>query len=348
MFKKSKIEAMTAVVPQNRIPLLEFSDVYGEDQIRRIMRATGIEEVTVAAAGMTSSDYSYEAARILLSETGVSISDVDALIYVTDTPDYLTPGTAPILQDRLGLSNNTINMDLRYSCSGYVYGLFQASLLVESGYCNSVIVLAASTGSQYVNEQDRSMKMLLGDAACATLVTASEKMFNSHYSFYVDGSRNKSLYVPAGGARLPIKKGVTDVLVFDEDGNGRTQENVHMNGMDIMMFSISDVPKLIKETMAGIDWTVDDVDLFGLHQANKMIVSRLAKALKANPDKVPIDIAHTGNCGLSSVPLVLCNQFEGVHSEFKKAIICGFGSGLLASCCAVNLSETKIIKTRSI
>lgn len=345
LFTKTKIQAVSAAVPKKRIPLLNYAEFYGEKEIEKIARLTGIREVTVAEDDMTSSDYSYEAAVKLLSETGVKASEIDGLIFLTESPDYIIPNTAAVLQNRLGIPKNTVNMDLRYGCAGYIYGLFQASMLIESGYCRNVLFLAGDTMSKYTNQKDRSLMMVLGDAASATLITASGEEILSRYSFYVDGSGLQSLLIPAGGCRMPVQPGVTDVVEFDEEGNGRTMENLYMNGMDIMVFALHEAPKLIRGLMKDMGWTNEEVDMYALHQANKMMVERIAKTLKADPSKVPVHMEHTGNCGFVSIPLMLCSAWPGIHNSLKKVAACGFGAGLIAAAGALDLSSTLMIET---
>lgn len=345
IFHKARIDTIAAVTPKKRIPLSSFAESFGEDEIRKVTRLTGIEEVTVAGEGKTSSDYCYEAAMHLFRERGISGADLDGLVYVTEMPDHIVPATAPSLQHRLGLGKNTINLDLRCSCAGFVYGLFQASMLIETGVCKTVLLLAGITASKLVNPLDRALLMVTGDAACAALVVKSDEDTPAAFSFYVDGGGMKSIYVPAGGSRMPIEKGVTDVLEIDEDGNGHTLENLRMDGMAVMVFAVRAATSLIKNVMQAMNWTPEDVDLFAVHQANKLIVDRIAKGVKANPAKMPVSIQHTGNCGLVSIPLVLCNEFPGVHPELKKVVACGFGSGLIASAGALDISKTKILKT---
>lgn len=345
IFSHAAVRAVSAVTPKQHMPLMAFADRFGEKEIERISNATGIKEVTVAEDGMTSSDYAYAAALRLFDEVGIAPEDIDGLIFLTESPDYIIPNTAAVLQHRLGLRTDTVNMDLRYGCAGFVYGLFQASLLVEGGHCKNVLLLAGDTISRFINLQDRSLRMVNGDAACAALITRSDSQIESCYSFFVDGSGKDSLFIPAGGARMPCCPGKTDVLLFDEDGNGRTQEDLYMNGMDIMVFAIRKVPKLIDELMEKIGWDKADVDLFALHQANKMIVNKIARTLKVPADKVPLSIEHTGNCGFDSIPLMLCNEYPGVSPNFRKVIACGFGAGLIAAAGALDLSRTQLIKT---
>lgn len=345
IFTRAQVAAIAAVTPKQHLSLRDLAAQFGDSDLERIISATGIQEVTVAEEGMTSADYAYAAAQRLLAETGVPASEIDGLLFLTESPDYIIPNTAAVLQERLGLRNDTVNMDLRYGCAGYVYGLFQASLLIESGYCKNVLLLAGDTISHYINEHDRSLRMVNGDAACATLITASDTETRSCYSFFVDGSGLNSLLIPAGGRRMPAQAGVTDVLEYDEDGNGRTLENLYMNGMDIMVFAIRKVPALVEKLLTQTGWTRNEVDLYAFHQANTLILDRITRTLKVPREKVPLSMAHTGNCGFDSIPLMLCNEYAGVNEGFQRVIACGFGAGLIAAAGALDLSRTKIIGT---
>lgn len=345
IFHHAKIDSIAAVTPKKRVPLSAFAESFGAEEIKKVTRLTGIEEVSVAEEDKTASDYCVEAARRLMEDRGLTGADLDGLVYVTETPDHIIPATAPALQHRLGLAKDTVNLDLRCSCSGFIYGLFQASMLVETGCCERVLVMAGNTSSRLVNPLDRALLMVTGDAACAAVVAKSEADNPVAFSFYVDGGSMKSIFVPAGGSRMPIRKGVTDVLEMDEDGNGHTLEDLRMDGMAIMVFAVRTATSLIKNVMKTMNWTADEVNLFAVHQANKLIVDRIAKGIKADSAKMPVSIQHTGNCGLVSVPLVLCNEFPGVHPELKRVVACGFGSGLIAAACALDLSGTRILGT---
>lgn len=346
VFYGSELHAVAAVIPAKHLTLLDFAGEFGEETLKKIETLTGIEEVTIAEEGMTSGDYCCAAAKILFTELGVQAEDIESLVYVTETPDHIIPATAPIIQDKLGISNDTINLDLRCSCSGFVYGLFQASLLIETGVCDNVLLLVGNTSSRLVNPKDRALFMVTGDAACAALVTRSEADNPTCFSFYVDGGGLRHIYIPAGGSRMPVQKGVTDVVEYDEEGNAHTKENLIMNGLEVMNFAIRHGRELIEKVMADRKWKPEDVDLFAIHQANEMIVKRIAKGVKADMSKVPISLKHTGNCGLASIPLTLCNTFEGIHPELKRVVACGFGSGLIAAACATSFERTKFIRTR--
>lgn len=348
VFTKSMVHTIVAVTPDVRIPLSDYADSFGEDEIRKIQKLTGIEEVTVAEEGKTASDYCCKAAGILMESAGIAASDIESVVYVTETPDYIIPGTAPSIQHRLGIPKNTVNLDLHCSCPGFVYGLFQASMLIETGCCENVLLLAGNTSTRLVHPADRALLMVTGDAACAALITKCSQKHPACYSFFVDGGGLESIYIPAGGSRMPVQKGVTDLLIYDEEGNGHTKENLIMDGLEVMAFAVKQGRDLITQVLHQMGWQKDEVDLFAIHQANEMIVKRIAKGLKASLSRVPVSIRHTGNCGPVSIPLTICNTFEGIHPELKKVAACGFGSGLLAAASALDLSGTNIVKTQPV
>lgn len=345
VFENVELVAVSAATPNNRINLSDYGARYGEDLVNRIMQSTGITEVAVTPKEQTCSDLCVEAAKHLLEGRKISPEDIDGLVYVSETTDYIAPTTSAILQDRLGLPKSSIVFEIHLSCSGYVYGLFQAAMMIESGYCKNVLLLVGSTMTRYMNEEDRAMQMISGDAGSASLIAFTEKKKPMKFAFFSDGSGYKGLIIPAGGIRMPIQHGVTDVLEYDDEGNGHTKEDLVMDGMAIMVFSTRIAPKLIKGLLESEGLSTDDVDVFLLHQANKIIVERIGKLLKAPIEKVPLGLQKTGNTGLTSVPLMMCNQFSGNNPHFKKSIICGFGSGLVAAACLIDISETDFIKT---
>ncbi len=359
-FKIAKIRVISSVIPRRRILLQSLRDVYEKDNLERIVRATGISEIAVAEDGMTPSDYCAKAAEHMFSETGMKRENIDGLIYVSEFTDYLIPGTVAPLQNRLGLRNSCIVFDLRSGCPGFVYGVFQACMLVENGYCKNVLLCVGNTISKFLHPSDRALRMVSGDAASAILISACEDKENrlgkrlfsdkedsaaSVFDFYTDGSGAEHLMIPAGGMRTPVRKGSTDIVEYDEDGNGRTKENLHMNGMEIMVFATRVVPGLVEAVLKDTGWDKRDVNLFAFHQANKMMLKRIGKSLKVDNDRIPFGVSMTGNCGSPSIPLMLSNMYSGVHPEFKKVVICGFGAGLSAAAGTVDLSETIILPT---
>lgn len=345
---KAQIKGIATVIPKEKTELISLADIYGEKTIKKISKATGISEVRIAPKDKTSSDYCIEAAESLFRKINFNREDIDGVVFVTETPDYIIPHTSAIMQDKLGLKKTIPAFDLNYGCAGYVYGLFQSHMLIQSGYCKNVLFCAGDTLSRYVHPEDKALRMVLGDAGSATIVSVKEQESKSSFSFYTDGSGADHLIIPAGASRIPRVHGETDLVMTDIDGNSRTKEHLYMNGMEIMEFALHEVKKVVEETIARVGWNKEDIDLFAFHQANELIVKYIAKQMKLDFNKVPISVGRTGNTSSVSIPLMLCNLYEGVQNNLKKVIVCGFGTGLSCTSSAIDLSKAYICPTREI
>lgn len=144
----------------------------------------------------------------------------------------MLPSTSICLQERLGLTKDTVCMDVHYGCSGYIYGLFQAALWIHSGACANVLLLTGDTTSRIINEHDKSLRMVFGDCGTATMVTQGSHSMGFHIQS--DGSGANRLIVPAGGFRTPVSE-QSSALAWDEDQNGRTLNDLYMDGLGLFI-----------------------------------------------------------------------------------------------------------------
>lgn len=347
-FKKIAVRGISSVIPKEKLILSELSEVYPEKALKRIIKLTGIESVHIAPADVTASDYCIKAVEILLRELNVDKLDVDALLFVTQTPDYIIPHTTAIMQDRLGLRNDIITFDINYGCAGYIYGLFQAYSLINTGACKNVILCCGDTLSKYINEKDRSLRMVMGDAGSATLISSVDNALDSVFSFYTDGSGAKELIIPAGAGRKKHLSGVTDIETVDSDGNVRTEEDLYMNGMEIMNFALSDVKNIIEQTISECGIERNEINLYLFHQANETIVKYLSKALKIDSSKVPLSVKNNGNTSSCSIPLLMCNEYgekRNTNICMDNVLLCGFGTGLSVGVCYTNFNGVRFCET---
>jgi len=331
------IKAITAYLPQKELNLRDYATLYGENEVNNIINTTGVEKVRISADNETSADMCYEAATHLIINEKIDKSHIDGLVFVSQTPDYILPATSIILQDRLGLSTETVCQDVRFGCSGYIYGVLQASLWINSGLCKNVIVLAGDTTSKMTNENDKSLKMVFGDCGTATLISKGEN--DIAFSLRSDGSKFDKLIIPAGGFRNPISD-KTKHVKFDEDKNGRSEEDLYMDGLAIFNFAINNVHTDINSLIEFAEWKKEDVDIFALHQANKFMVNYIIKKIKVENHKVPQSVLNYGNTGPASIPLLLCDNFSIKDNSLKKVILSGFGVGLSWGSIACNLNKT--------
>ena len=339
IIKNLYIRAVGAWLPENILTMSSLAPVYGEETVHNIIKTTGIEQVRVAGKNMTASDMCQYAAEYLIEKEGVPTAEIDGLVFVSQTSDYILPATSICLQDRLHLSKETVCMDIHYGCSGYIYGLFQAALWIQSGACRNVLVLAGDTTSRLINEQDKSLRMVFGECGTATLVSAGTGVMGFHIGS--DGSGYDRLIVPAGGFRTPVSP-ETAALLYDDDGNGRTRNDLYMDGMGIFSFAVTQVPHSISALMEMMSWNKGDVGFVALHQANEFMVSYIRKKLKVKAETAPIDVKNFGNTGPATIPLLfsdLCSK-ENVY-DLSKVVMCGFGVGLSLGSAATDMTKTR-------
>lgn len=341
VFKNICIVGVATVVPEKVLKLDSLSSVYGEEEVRKIIATTGVKEVRITDDSTTASDLCYQSAEHLIEQMDIVKDEIDGLVFVSQTNDYCLPQTSNVLQSRLGLNENVFCLDIRLGCSGYVVGLFQASLLINSGACKNVLVLAGDTTSKLINPKDKSLRMVFGDAGSATYVTRG--IDDIGFKIHNKGSGFSELIVPAGGFRKPVSN-LTANEIMDQDGNVRSENDLYMNGTEIFNFAINKVPKLVDDLLEKARWSKTEVDLFLFHQANNFMVEYLRRKLKIISEKVPLGVETYGNTGPCSIPLLLSHISDKPITK-DKVLMCGFGVGLSWAGCYTNLSKTKFFKT---
>lgn len=348
IFTKATICGICCTLPKETLELKELAVLYGEKTIQKIAKATGIEQVHIAPREKTTADYCFDAATALLEILQYPIKKIDGIVFVSQTPDYILPATSVLLQERLGIQKRSVAFDINYGCSGYVYGLLQAHLLVETGCCRNVLVCVGDTITRYIHPEDKALRLVLGDGASATLVCRSACEKSAAFATFTDGSRADRLMIPAGGSRRPAVQGITDQKECDAEGNIRSQEHLYMDGLEIMQFALNDVEPVLQEVLRRLQWKTIDIDVFAFHQANAFIVQYLRKKLRLPKEKVPVQVKKTGNTGPTSIPLLLCEEYAEATVKPQKALLCGFGVGLSCAAMAADLRQTVYCKTRQI
>ena len=306
--------------------------LYGGDaaQIDRIARTVGLETRSVAKAGTTALDLGERAARRLLADLDVDPSSLDAVLFVTQTPDHSQPANANLLHGRLGLPKSALATDLNQGCSGFISGLHYAALLCAHAGAGRVLLCCGDTLSRLVNPRDRSVAPLFGDAVAAVLVERTGMSSPWHFSMGSDGSGSSAICVPAGGFRQPTTPAILASEAPDAEGNFRHPGNLAMSGAEVFNFSLREPPKAIAEAMAAAGWKAADVDALVCHQANRFIVQTLAKQAGFPTEKAPItSLAKHGNLSSASIPAALVGELgPRISAEPLRLVICGFGVGL--------------------
>ncbi|ASI89228.1 3-oxoacyl-ACP synthase III family protein [Vibrio mediterranei] len=343
-FGRAIIRGLATVVPPEIKCIDDEVHLYGgnEKQISRIKKAIGLDKRHVVSEGVTSLDLCEAAALKLFGELDIDKSLIDGVIFVTQTPDHFQPSNAAILHGKLGLSNSVAAFDVSLGCSGYVYGLWLAHMMVEAGGCNNVLVLAGDTLSQCVNPQDRSTAPLFGDAGSATLVSATKESSSSYFSLHTDGSGSEHIIQPAGGFRTPYSE-ETQQETVDEEGNRRSLNDLYMNGGEVFNFAIKTEPKAIEEILELSGKSMEDVDFLFFHQANQYIISNIVRRIKAPKEKAPSDIVNLyGNQSSASIPCAISHTLGGERGCANDVVLSGFGVGLSWASAVLSLKNAYI------
>lgn len=306
--------------------------LYGGDaaQVDRIARTVGLEARSVAAPGTTALDLGERAARRLLAGLDADPASLDAVLFVTQTPDHSQPANANLLHGRLGLTKVAVAIDINQGCSGFISGLQYAGLLCGQGGAARVLLVCADTLSRTVNPRDRSVAPLFGDAGAAVLVERTGSSSPWHFSLGSDGSGATSICVPAGGFRHPLPAGSALAESADAEGNVRHEGNLRMDGAAVFNFSLREPPVAIRDVLAAAGWKPADADALVAHQANRFIVQTLAKLTGFAPDRAPIaSLARHGNLSSASIPAALVGELgPRLASGSLRLVLCGFGVGL--------------------
>ena len=345
-FSGVRIGGVVTCVPTLEKCIDDEVDLFGgnEKQIARLKKTIGLNRRRVVEAGTTAVDLCHRAATRLLAASGVELGQVSAMIFVTQTPDYLQPCNAAVLHGRLKLPTSCAALDVNLGCSGYVYGLWLAHMMVQAGGCDRVLLLAGDTMSRLVHPKDRSVAPVFGDGGSATLIERSDGGQQAWFSLGTDGSGYDKLIVPAGGQRSP-KTESTCLDVEDEDGNVRSSEHLFMDGAEVFNFSITVEPKAVRELLAYADLSLDSVDHFVFHQANRYILTNIAKRLKIDITKVPMQtVERYGNQSSASIPSAMCGELQAVlcGAEAQRVLLSGFGVGLSWASAIVSLSDLSV------
>jgi len=314
--------------------------------LERTARTVGLRHRLVAAPGQTALDLCADAAARLLAACPAAAAQVDAVIFVTQTPDHAQPNNASLLHGRLGFARTVAAYDVALGCSGWIYGLQQAALLCAHGGARSVLLCAGDTLSRSTNPRDRATDPLFGDAGSATLVVRDPAAAPWHFGLGAVGARARVIEGPAGGARSPRGREPW-VERADADGNVRHPGDLHMDGAEVFNFTLREVPAAIAEVMALAGWTEPVVDALVLHQANRFVLSSIGRKCGFPAAKTPMDLVERfGNQSSASIP---CALVEALGPELGRRplrlVACGFGVGLSWGAVALTSGPLTLLPT---
>ncbi|WP_460241303.1 ketoacyl-ACP synthase III [Aurantivibrio infirmus] len=329
--KGARIAGISTCVPSKTVQNADMTDLFTEQELRKIIGMVGISSRHISDGKQCSTDLCLEAAKKLLSELQWDKDSVDALIMITQSPDYLLPSSSCLIHRDLDLSEDCASFDVGLGCSGYPYGLWLANMMLASGQCKRILLLHGETPSLFTNPEDRATALLFGDAGSATALEAdSENENNWHYNLKTDGKGFKALVIEAGGFRTRIPEDPSKYYVS-------------MNGPQLFTFTTQKVPALIDETLAIANTESDRIDYFIFHQANRFITRHIAKKMGVDDTKIPSTIEEFGNTGGVSVPLTITKGLKKIEKDNTSIMALGYGVGLSWGSALINLNKNTIL-----
>jgi len=322
-----RLAGLAAAVPQNCEHNADYAWISRKER-ESLIKNIGVETRRVAPKGVTTADLCVVATEKLLAELNWDRNEIELLVFVSQSRDYLVPTTACIVQDRLGLPHSCIAYDVGLGCSGYVYGLSVVGSMVQSGAIKKALLMVGDISTLTTSYRDKSTYPLFGDAGTVTALEYREDAPPMTFNLQTDGSGYRAIMIRDGGARHKMTRQSFDMKKISK-GIIRSRLNVELDGIEVFNFSLREVVPNIKALVKYSEKSLDDVDYLVFHQANFLINNTIRKMLKVAPEKVPYSIREYGNTSGASVPLTMVSQLrEQLTKSRVKLLLSAFGVGL--------------------
>lgn len=347
-FKNKRIAQILSVLPNTEVLFEEEMENYNFTIAKslKLKAAMGYDKRRIVEDGTTSSDLCIHGLEYLFNKGMLKKEDIDALVLVTQTPDYIMPPTSNIIQGYFSLKHDMVCMDINQGCAGYIIGLMQSFMLLEQEEINKVVLLNADVLSPKVSKMDRNSNPLIGDAASVTVLEKTTKDTETLFSIKMNGEGAFALQIPAGGAKLP-NNDQTAILEEDAHGNFRSKDHLVMKGDEVFNFVQSEVPPLIFDLLSKTNNDKEEIDYYMFHQPNKFMLQKLADKLGIARDKMPSNIVEEfGNSSGVTIPLnITYNLSKTFPDKDLKLCLSGFGVGLTWGATIIDLYKDTYLNT---
>jgi len=331
IFHDKKITGVLTILPANEV---KFEDEMGnynfsEAKSLKLKTTMGYNTRRIVTGEVCVSDLCIHGLNYLFEKELLKKEEIDAMVLVTQSPDYFMPPTSNIIQGHFSLKEDMICLDINQGCAGYVVGIFQAFMLLEQPGINKVVLLNADVLSRKVSKRDRNSNPLVGDGASVTILEKSTTPVTMHGNIKMNGSGASALQIPAGGFKMPASH-ETAQMQEDGSGNFRSLNNLVMKGDEVFNFVQREVPPMIESLLEKAAVKKEDIDYFMFHQPNRFMLQKLADKIGVPREKIPSDIVeHFGNSSSVSIPTAICFTLgEKLTTSHYRICIAGFGVGL--------------------
>jgi 3-oxoacyl-[acyl-carrier-protein] synthase-3 len=320
-----RMVGLASAVPETVITAADDAKTFGEDETRRVVKNTGVAQRRVVK-DLCVSDLCVAAGERLLGDLGWSRDSVDVVVMVTQCPDYPSPATAGLVQDRMGLRTSCAAFDVNLGCSGYTYGLWILSAFLATGAMKRGLLMAGDTVTRAASPHDRSVVPLFGDAGSTTALEYQPGAPPIDFVLGTDGSGAKHLHTRSGGHRHWASPASFEMKVR-EDGVIRSDLQTYMNGAEVLTFAMKSVPKFLTTLKEGAGWSEEDVKAYVFHQASLFMLKNVARCARIPMTKVVLGLENYGNTSSASIPLAMSDQLRRLETSSERLILAGFGIG---------------------
>lgn len=322
-----RFAGIAAAVPKHTEDNADLTAL-SEKSKKEIIEQVGIRYRHVAPDGVTAADLCEAAAKQLLEKLGWNSEDIGLLVFVTQTPDHIVPGTATQLQKKLGLARNAVCLDINQGCAGYVYGMSVLSGMMNAFGIGKALLLVGDTITKMVSRGDNSIWPIFSDAGSATAFELDESAPEMLFGIGSKGEDFEAIHVPFGGFRNPTTTESLEAKNVSE-GISRSLNQLAMNGQAVFTFGLSTVSSEISRLLKDTETEPETVDHLVLHQANQFLNNTIARKVGFPKEKAPSSLFEHGNTSCATIPVTLVSQLsEELRSKPLRLMLSGFGVGL--------------------
>lgn len=331
-FSNKKITGILSILPSNQVMFEDEMHNYSFSEAKslKLKMAMGFKAKRVVKdTSVTSFDLLCNGIDYLIEKKILDKNTIDAIIFVSQTPEYIMPPTSNLLHGKYELREEVICMDINQGCAGFIVGLQQAFMLLNNQGVNKILLCNADVLSPKVSKYDRNSNPLIGDAAAITIVENCTEQTSIVGEIRMDGKGAMALNIPAGGARMPITA-ETSELYEDAFGNKRSKNHLVMQGDNVFNFVQTKVPEQIMSIVDETKDSVESIDYFLFHQPNRFMLQKLADKIGVSRDKLPSNVVENfGNSSGVTIPVATTyNLGEELEKNELKVCFSGFGVGL--------------------
>jgi 3-oxoacyl-[acyl-carrier-protein] synthase-3 len=322
---KAIIRDVSYVLPETVVTNDDLRREHPEWDLSRIEKRTGVQRRHLANATETALDLASRAAERLFEAHPGLRERVDAILFCTESADYHIPPNSCLLHGRLDLPESVFALDVDLGCSGYPYCLALARGLIAAGTASNILLVTADTYSKFIDPNDQAVRVLFGDAAAVSWITAGESGGIIDVQCGTAGKYYEKFIIRGGGCRASEETDVT----ANPTAPCRLAAKIQMDGASILAFSNAKIPPAINALLNRNGLTVPEIDLFLFHQASQVVLDSVSRLLRIDPRQEFSNLANVGNTVSASIPIALKDALTaGRLAPGNSVVLCGFGLGL--------------------